>query len=414
MSNRRPLAVWIAAAAVWSAFNGACSSNDSANGNVGGAGGIAGQLVQISGSSGMLVQPSAGGSSTPTNAMGGTTSLGTSTGPGAGIAGMAGAGMAVTGTGGSFGGMTTGVGGAAGMAPSSAGGTPAAMPTGTSTPPPVTSCPAAPADAPSNAVQALNTLNQIRLAAGAGCMNLVSALDTSATAHCNYEAANASNTMCTSDPHGEVMSCTGYTGATAQAREIAAGYSQLLAYTEVLTTYGNNPVAAVPSWIDTVWHRIPLLDPWTVDMGYGGAARCDVIDIGRGMSTVPADTIVVYPYDGQTNVPPSFSGLEGPAPPPPAGGFPSSYPINIYAERLSVTDHVLTKDGDSTPIDHLWLDMQSSQVSAGLKGYFTDTAFLYGAPFAANTKYHVKIAGTYAGGTLMKEWSFTTGAARPF
>ena len=53
-------------------------------------------------------------------------------------------------------------------------------------------------------------------------------------------------------------------------------------------------------------------------------------------------------------------------------------------------------------------------MSAGLKGYFLDTAFLYGAPFAANTKYHVKIAGTYAGGALQKEWSFTTGTANPF
>jgi hypothetical protein len=70
---------------------------------------------------------------------------------------------------------------------------------------------------------------------------------------------------------------------------------------------------------------------------------------------------------------------------------------------------VLTRDGDSTPITHLWLDQNSSQISAGLKGYFYDTAFLYGAPFAANTKYHVHIAGTHTGGTLTKDWTFTTG-----
>ena len=149
-------------------------------------------------------------------------------------------------------------------------------------------------------------------------------------------------------------------------------------------------------------------------MGYGGAARCDVIDIGRGMSTTPADTVAVYPYNGQTNVPPTFSGLEGPAPPAPSGGWPSSYPINIYAQKLAVTEHTLTKDGDSTPIDHLWLDAQSSLVSAGLKGYFTDTAFLYGAPFEPMTKYHVKIVGTHTGGALTVEWTFTTGAKRPF
>jgi hypothetical protein len=99
-----------------------------------------------------------------------------------------------------------------------------------------------------------------------------------------------------------------------------------------------------------------------------------------------------------------------PEPPAPSGGFPSSYPINIYAQSLSVTQHVLTKDGDSTPIAHLWLDQNSSQLQSGLQGYFYDTAFLYGAPFAVNTKYHVQIVGTYTGGTLNEQWSFTTGS----
>lgn len=275
------------------------------------------------------------------------------------------------------------------------------------------SCPAAPSDAPATAVQAWTTLNAIRLAAGAGCMNLVPALNKSAQSHCDYRAANASNAMCIADAHGQVMSCSGFTGATAQAREIAAGYPRNLAYTEVATTYGNNPVAAVPSWIDTVWHRIPLLDPWTVDMGYGGAARCDVIDIGRGMTTAPQNTIVLYPYDGQTNVPPSFSGREGPQPPPPASGWPSAYPVSIYAQRISVTEHVITKDGDPTPLPHLWLDSKAPEVNSGLKPYFSNTCFLYGAPFELNTKYRVKIVGSYAGGALNVEWTFTTSARRP-
>lgn len=271
-------------------------------------------------------------------------------------------------------------------------------------------CPAAPSGAPANAVKAQQLLNTTRLAEGAGCMNLVAALDTSAQAYCSYEANNAGNSTCVAQAHTEVMSCMGYTGADVQSREVAAGYPQALAYTEVATTFGNNPAAALPNWIDTVFHRIPLLDPWTADMGYGGATGCDAIDIGRGMSTVATNAVTTYPYDGQTNVPPSWNGLEGPEPPAPSGGFPSSYPINIYAQNLSVTQHVLTKDGDSTSITHVWLDKNSSQLQAGLQGYFYDTAFLYGAPFAANTKYHVKIVGTYSGGTLDKEWSFTTGS----
>jgi hypothetical protein len=99
-------------------------------------------------------------------------------------------------------------------------------------------------------------------------MNLIATLDTSAQAYCTYEATNAANASCVAQAHTEVTGCAGFTGADVQTREVAAGYPQSLAYTEVATSYGNNPTAAVPGWIDTVFHRIPLLDPWTVDMGY--------------------------------------------------------------------------------------------------------------------------------------------------
>jgi hypothetical protein len=274
-------------------------------------------------------------------------------------------------------------------------------------------CSPPPADAPPITVDALNLVNEIRLAMGSGCMNLVMELNASAQAHCDYGTANRSNPSCSPDAHTEVSGCTGFTGTTVQAREIAAGYPRTLAYTEVAIAIGNNPAAAVPSWINTPFHRIPLLDPWTVDMGYGGAAGCDVIDIGRGTSPAPPDAITVYPYDGQIDVPPSWNGLEAPAPPAPAGGWPSSYPISVYAQAISVTEHVMTKEGDNIELEHVWLDRQSPLVSAGLKGYFTTTALMYGAPFEANTTYRVKVVGTHTGGAFNIEWTFTTGASRP-
>jgi hypothetical protein len=285
-------------------------------------------------------------------------------------------------------------------------------PIGSANPAAPSSCPAPPADSPEKAVQALNTVNQLRVASGAGCMNLVPALVKSAQSHCDYKTANRGNAMCTADAHTQVTGCMGFTGADVQSREVAAGYPRALAYTEVATTFGNNPVAAVPNWIDTVYHRIPLLDPWTADMGYGGGPGCDVIDIGRGMSTAPANTVAVFPYDGQTGVPPTWNGLEGPAPPAPTGGWPSSYVISIYAKSLMVTEHVLTKDGDTTPLAHTWLDKKMPGV-AGLANYFGSIGFLYGAPFEPNTKYRVKVVGTYASGALNVEWTFTTGAKRP-
>ncbi|MGD8858413.1 MAG: hypothetical protein PVI30_00275 [Myxococcales bacterium] len=73
----------------------------------------------------------------------------------------------------------------------------------------------------------------------------------------------------------------------------------------------------------------------------------------------------------------------------------------------------MTVDGDDTPIERLWLDKNSPEI-VGLRNYFGNTAFLYGAPLELSTIYRVKIVGTYAGGALDVERTFTTGSMRPW
>jgi hypothetical protein len=277
----------------------------------------------------------------------------------------------------------------------------------------ISSCTPPPAGSSAKAIEAWTILNNIRLAGGAGCMNMVPELNKSAQAHCDYRAANAGNRACAPDAHTEVSSCPGFTGTTVQRREEAAGYPANLVYTEVALTYGDNPKVSIPAWLVTPYHRIPMVDPWTTDMGWGGGPGCDVIDFGRGTVRPPDSTVSMYPYAGQTDVPVSFNGLEAPQPPAPAGGWPSSYPVSIYAQRLSVTEHVLTKDGDATPLAHTFLDVKSTGQGPAFASYFTNTAMLYGAAFQPNTTYRVKIVGSYAGGALNVEWTFTTGASRP-
>jgi hypothetical protein len=90
-------------------------------------------------------------------------------------------------------------------------------------------------------------------------------------------------------------------------------------------------------------------------------------------------------------------------PPAPTSGWPSGSPINVYAKMLTVTEHVLTLDGDDTPIEHVWLTNAESQ-------FLRNGAMLYSnAPFTAQTKYRMKITGTYVGGPVSLEWTFTTG-----
>jgi uncharacterized protein YkwD len=271
-------------------------------------------------------------------------------------------------------------------------------------------CPAAPADAPAQTVAALAAVNNYRVPAGSGCATMIPEINKSAAAHCAYYGMYMMGDMCISNPHLEVTGCAGFTGATPGDRMKAAGYSSF-GGGEVMA-FVNDAQGSVDTWVNSVWHRVPILDPFTTHLGYGSSARCDTIDFGRG-TPAPMNTVVVYPYDGQTGLPLSFNGAnEGPMPPMPGSGWPSSMPISVYAQKIVVTEHALTKDGDATPIEHVWLDANAEIVAMDMRRSLTNVVFMYAnLPFEANTKYRVKVAGTYSGGPLMKEWTFTTGAA---
>jgi hypothetical protein len=264
----------------------------------------------------------------------------------------------------------------------------------------MTECPPAPAEATAAQVAALNEINRVRLAAGAGCATEVTGANASATSHCAYYAANSASMMCIADPHAEVMSCTGFTGASFSARMKAGGYTGQPSF-EVMA-FSNDPLKAIAQWLNSVWHRIPIVSPWVTEFGYGSAMRCDTIDFGQGKA-MPNTTVVVYPYDGQIDVPTTFDGSrEGPMPPAPSSGWPSGSPVTLYAKMLTVTLHELTVDGQTTPIDHVFLTSADSS-------FLRDSVMMYAnKPLTAATRYHVKITGTSTGGPLSREWSFTT------
>ena len=240
---------------------------------------------------------------------------------------------------------------------------------------------------------------------GSPCAALVHALDTSAQNHCAYYAANASNATCTSNAHVEVSGCAGFVAANFSNRETMAGYAGQPSY-EVMAFTGS-PDQSVQTWINSVWHRIPMLSPWVRDMGYGGTttpSKCDTIDWGIGASS-PNTLTAVYPYDGQTGVPTSFNGAqEGPTPPAPTSGWPSGYPVILYLRNGTVQSHQITLDGTTAPIAHIWIDGTNSTNSKDDYILYTNT------PLSTNTTYHVQIAATQGASSLAFDWKFTTGA----
>jgi hypothetical protein len=372
------LAIGLAPLAFW-----ACSASDENT--------AAGTGASTGGSGGATAAPAGGAAGASGAGAGGATGTSGATGNGGGPAnggstGLGGASGGTTGAGGSAGSSgfsgpdaTTGSGGAGG---------------GASAPDAGDACPAPPAGSPAAAVTALNTANTVRLKMGVPCLILVPELDISAQKHCEYYTANKGTETCIANAHAEVEGCTGFVAASFSNREKAAGYTGQP--TSEVMAFRNNPASAVQNWIDTVYHRTPILSPWIRDMGYGGTTGCDTIDFGRG--PVTANTVTaIYPYAGQAGVPLSFDGSrEGPTPPVPPGGWPSGYPVHLYAKTLTVASHVFTVDGSATPISHTWIAESSDFI------LYADT------PLTSHTTYRVQIVGTRAAETLTFDWTFTT------
>jgi hypothetical protein len=250
-------------------------------------------------------------------------------------------------------------------------------------------------------VEALNAINTLRLAMGIECMELVTELNTAAQAHCDYYAANeaANQSQCTENPHNEVEGCTGFTGTSPGARVDAAGYEGF-GWSEVMA-FANDPEEAVAMWINSVYHRTPLVSPWWRHMGYGGAEECDTIDLGPGPET-PDDVTAVYPYSGQTGLPLEFHGdREGPTPPEPDSGWPSGVPIHVYAKDAEIVSQSVEVMGTDTPLDLVLVDHESQD----------DEFIFYPAePLEPNTTYRVRVSITQSGTPKDFDWNFTTGS----
>ena len=104
--------------------------------------------------------------------------------------------------------------------------------------------------------------------------------------------------------------------------------------------------------------------------------------------------------------------------PPRAEGWRDMYPPYLLfsdENRASVPEIHLAQGIPTTVVLPLNVNETATRLADPQRliykpQFFKNTAVLYGAPFAANTKYRVRITGTHTGGALAKEWTFTVGA----
>ncbi|GGD80972.1 stalk domain-containing protein [Paenibacillus nasutitermitis] len=246
------------------------------------------------------------------------------------------------------------------------------------------------------ATQILDDLNAVRTAMGLPTVKLNPYLTEAAQNHAVYMIANVYYN------HDENPLGQGFTGVTHADRIHAVGGDTSIPTWEIMTVDESDPHAIIEEFLNTAYHREPLISPDATEIGVGMYGIAVVIETACAANTMG---YAMYPYDGQTNVVTTFSGHEIPSPIEPFGVAQSGQIITIKTPYLlEGIDVTLTNSaGDTIPFFKP----------------FTSSNYWHiipKSPLAYNETYTVSVtfkpwAGSDAGKTFNKPWSFTTESA---
>lgn len=249
------------------------------------------------------------------------------------------------------------------------------------------------------AIEALDYINKIRKDAGLGEVRLNPFLTKAGENHAKY--LNAGNPY----DHDEIEGKKGFTGVTPKDRVLAVGGDSQLAQGlfEVLSANDSTVKASIDGFINTAYHRVPFLDPYTMEVGVGFEGKKFVM-LSQTRGSTSTD-ISMYPYNGQKNVPTTFSGAdEDPNPLRKFGIERSGYVISFYPP------HVLdTKTIDATIKDRKGTNVPFfSEWYMGYWFFYTKQPLKNGETYTVSVNYKPLYEEEYEGKTLNRTWSFTT------
>jgi len=249
---------------------------------------------------------------------------------------------------------------------------------------------------------ALDTVNRYRRLAGLTPVTSSAVIHQAALAHAFYTFFNgALPSIRDLGIHKEESTGQGYTGDNVLSRAQHFGYPQR-SMAEVIT-HRTEPAGAVTDWIDSVYHRFPLLRADLVELGYGdaylGPMTVQVMDMSyREKAT---GRIILYPAANQVSVPVAFNGNEIPDPAPNAS-YPIGYPVTATFDRnATVTIGAFhLRDPSGTDLPGISLPPSAE----------TENSFAYMAnvPLKAGTTYTADLTYTLNGKSGHTVWKFTT------
>ncbi|MEK7863316.1 MAG: CAP domain-containing protein, partial [Chloroflexota bacterium] len=219
--------------------------------------------------------------------------------------------------------------------------------------------------------------NEMRYAIGAPTLTADPRVVLAAQNHANYNGANRIG------GHFETAGLPYYTGYGPRDRVAAAGLSTSFV-SEVATTMGG-PLGGVRQLWDAPYHRLGMMHPNASTAGWGHsdlAGSATVANIAYDFSLRPVE-FVRSPANGQTGIPPSWSGNESPSPLPAGVRGPVGYPIVVVYSAAQAVDmraaEVVAPDGSRVPIYYVpQLYERDYQVIIPQR------------PLAAGTTYHVR------------------------
>jgi uncharacterized protein YkwD len=227
------------------------------------------------------------------------------------------------------------------------------------------------------AIEALARVNQLRRDAGLMPVVLDDELTRGCQLHARYLLRNLKHPATQGlGIHDEDPKLPGY---TAEGKK--AGGDSVIAS-------GIPPLAAIDDWVATFYHRVPLLDPELRRIGYGhtrGGGPGGWFVVLNAVTGRDGAAAVVYPADGQKNVPARGADGEG-------------YPITVaFVGAVPEQIEIAMQDGDGKEV----------AVRAEVVREMNAAAILPKELEPGKT-YRVGVRGRIDGKAWAKTWSFAT------
>jgi uncharacterized protein YkwD/Tfp pilus assembly protein PilF len=264
-----------------------------------------------------------------------------------------------------------------------------------------------------NSRQALDALNADRAKAHLAPVKLDDRITQGALSHAYWWLFNLSLPEIKDlGIHKEVNGSPGFTGFSMRDRATTFGYPPASMAEDI--THRGDPAGAIQDWVDSVYHRFPIMRPDLEAVGFGaatgGGLPIDVMDLGFRTELGDPAQAVLFPADGQAGVPAAFVGNELPDPVPTGGRYPVGYPITVNYNPYA---DVQIRDWSLTDAAGQHVDAYTLPPSRDGENVYT---ILPKQPLKMGMTYRVHVSATIQGAPVNQDWSFTiegAGAGAP-